>query len=62
MLHLKITPQRGSLKLTGASKTYNLENFTAATAKKTSGTLSIADQSFNGSADLAINELDCGEF
>ena len=50
------------LKLTGKSKTYDLENFTAATAKKTSGTLSIADQSFNGSADLSIDKLDCGEF
>lgn len=52
-----------TLGLTGAYfTTYDLENFTAATAKKTSGTLSIADQSFNGSADLAIDKLDCGEF
>ena len=43
-------------------KTYDFENFTSASAKKTEGTLSLAGTTFNGSSNVTIDKLDCGEF
>mgnify|MGYP004490830223 CR=1 FL=1 len=52
-----------TMKITGSDgKTYNFENFISASSKKTEGTLSLAGTSFNGSSNVTIDKLDCGEF